>query len=128
MEIPDGFSMIIVFLAAADMMRAGNPQIISRLVGALCVSLPFLTVSLIVPGGFGGGDIKLAAAGGLFLGWRLMAVAAAVSILSSGVYALYLLAGKKVGRKESFPFGPFLCMGMAVGLLYGEALIYWYVG
>lgn len=127
MEIPDGYSLAILFFAAADMMRAADPQIISRLVGALCVSLPFLAVSLIVPGGFGGGDIKLAAAGGLFLGWRLMVTAAAVSILLAGAYALYLLAGKKTGRKKSFPFGPFLCMGMAVSLLYGEALIYWYV-
>lgn len=128
MEIKDGCSMAIVFLAIAEMTSAAEPEIFSRIAGALCVSVPFLAAALIIPGAFGGGDIKLAAAGGLFLGCRLMVTAAAVSILSAGAYALYLLAGQRVGRKQSFPFGPFLCIGMAVSLLYGEMLISWYVG
>lgn len=128
MEIEDGCPAAIALLAAADMSAAAGPGIYSRLAGALCVSIPFLITALIIPGAFGGGDIKLAAAGGLFLGRRLMAAAGAASILLAGVYALYLLAGKKAGRKKKFPFGPFLCMGMAVSLFCGETLICWYMG
>ena len=92
-------------------------ELMERLIGALCVSVPMLGIAVLVPGSFGGGDVKLMCAAGLLLGWRRILWSSAVGILAAGVYALYLLIIKNTGRKAEFPLGPFLCFGMAVNVL-----------
>lgn len=62
------FHIIIAILAAAQIFLVPEHGIGDRLLGALIVSVPMLVLALIVPGAFGGGDIKLMAASGLFLG------------------------------------------------------------
>jgi leader peptidase (prepilin peptidase)/N-methyltransferase len=71
---------------------------------------------LFIPGGFGGGDIKLMAAAGIVLGWKGNVFAFFIAALLGGVYGIYLLVTKKKGRKEHFAFGPFLSIGIAVSL------------
>ena len=64
---------------------------ISHLIGAVCISVPMLLISLIVRGAFGGGDIKLMAAAGLYLGWQLTLAGAFIGMFVSGFYGIYLL-------------------------------------
>lgn len=128
MEIYDGCHIAVIILALAGLFIMPEVTVAQRLLGAVCVSVPFLLTALAVPGAFGGGDIKLMAACGLFLGWKITLVSAAVAILLGGSYGVYLLALKKKDRKEHFAFGPFLCMGMAAGLLWGQQVIDWYTG
>ena len=90
---------------------------ISRLTGAICISLPMFLAAVFVRGVFGGGDIKLMAAGGLFLGSEKILASVIPSVFSAGLYCIYLLFVKKAGRKATFPFGPFLCLGMAAALM-----------
>ena len=52
----------------------------------------------------------------------------AAAVLFGGIYGIYLLAAKKKERKDHFAFGPFLCLGMVLGLLCGQPLIDWYLG
>lgn len=122
MEIKDGCHAVIVLLAAAAMFLDRNPEIISRLLGALCVSVPMLALTLLFSGAFGGGDIKLLAAAGLFLGWEDTVIAAVLSVFAAGAYALYLLVIKRADRGCRFPFGPFLCAGMAAAILWGNVI------
>lgn len=100
----------------------------SRLLGAGIVSVPMLILALLIPGGFGGGDIKLMAAAGLLLGAANTVCAAFLAVLSGGLYGGVLLARRKIGRKEHFAFGPFLCAGIALALFFGEELTGWYLG
>lgn len=88
-----------------------------RLLGILTISLPLLIIALIIPGSFGGGDVKLMAAGGFFLGVSSIIQAFALAILTGGGYALFLLLIKKSGKHTSFAFGPFLCLGMILSFL-----------
>ena len=127
MEIEDGCQIAMVILAAISIFTMPETSLLARLAGALCVSLPMLVLAIVIPGAFGGGDIKLMAACGLFLGWKITLVSAALAILFGGIYGCYLLAAQKADRKAYFPFGPFLCIGMAIGLLYGIRLIDWYL-
>ncbi|EOS70492.1 hypothetical protein C818_01518 [Lachnospiraceae bacterium MD308] len=122
MEIKDGCHAAIVLLAAAAMLLDRNTGIASRLLGALCVSAPMLALTLVIPGAFGGGDIKLMAAAGLFLGWRNAVISSVFAVFAAGVYVLYLLSIKKADRNQRFAFGPFLCAGMAVSLLWGDVI------
>jgi leader peptidase (prepilin peptidase)/N-methyltransferase len=126
MEIPDGFSIGIALLGGIAFFIFPEIDGKARLIGAVVVSLPLFLLTLLIPGAFGGGDIKLTAAAGLFLGWKLVLIALMLAILSGGGYGAYLLAKKKLGRKDHFAFGPFLCAGMGISLLWGEALLAWY--
>ena len=128
MEIADGCSIAIVVLTAAGLFFMKDITIGQRLIGMVCISVPMLLLAIAVPGAFGGGDIKLMAAGGLFLGWRTVLASAIIGILLGGGYGIYLLASGKKGRKEQFAFGPFLCAGMILGLLFGNQMIDWYLG
>ena len=128
MEIPDGCWSALAALAVVSYFTMDGEPLVSRLIGMACISVPMFLMALLIDGACGGGDIKLTAAAGLFLGWKLMLVSGAVAILLGGGYGIYLLLTGKKGRKEHFAFGPFLCMGMAVGLLWGQQLIDWYLG
>lgn len=122
MEIKDGCHIAIAVLAAAAILIDQETDILSRLLGALCISVPMLTLTLMVPGAFGGGDIKLMAAAGLFLGWKAAVVSAVLALFAAGGYALYLIIKKKEDKGRRFPLGPFLSMGLAVSALFGESL------
>jgi leader peptidase (prepilin peptidase)/N-methyltransferase len=65
---------------------------------------------------------------GILLGWKLEVVATVIAIVIAGIYAIFLLYQRKKERKEHFAFGPFLCVGMAVAILWGEEFITWYLG
>lgn len=85
---------------------------VERMLGMLVISVPMFLTAVLVPGGFGGGDIKLMAAGGLFLGWKGTVLAAVLGIFAGGIWGLYLVLFKRAGRRDAFPFGPCLCGGM----------------
>ncbi len=68
------------------------------------------------------------ASSGLFLGWKLTLVSMAAAVLFGESTAFTCWQPKKKERKDHFAFGPFLCLGMVLGLLYGQPLIDWYLG
>jgi leader peptidase (prepilin peptidase)/N-methyltransferase len=76
--------------------------------------------------GMGVGDAKLGAMLGAFLGWKLALLSALLSVLVGGPLAAALLATGHKGRKDPLPFGPFLALGGAVSLFWGDALLAWY--
>ena len=128
LEIYDRFPALLLVCGAAAQFVFPGPGIASRLLGCVIVSLPMLLLALVVPGGFGGGDIKLMFGAGFFLGARLTVVAAFVGILLGGGFGALLLAAKKADRKTRFAFGPFLCIGIAAAMFFGERLADWYIG
>ena len=125
MEIPDRFHVLLILCAACHGALFPETGITERLLGCLCVSVPMLVIALVIPGGFGGGDIKLMFALGLLLGWKGTLLAAFLGILSGGAWCGVLLA-KGQGRKAQFPFGPFLCLGGGVSLLFSKEILAWY--
>lgn len=127
MEIPDGCHLAILVTAAVSLLTLPQVSILQRLIGSICLSVPLTLLTLWIPGAFGGGDIKLTAAAGLLLGWKLLLVSFGLAILLGGSWGIYLLASKKKNRKDHFAFGPFLCIGMAIGLLYGQELLNGYL-
>ena len=88
----------------------------------------FVAVILLSRGGMGGGDLKLGAMLGAFLGWQALLVALFVAVMLGGLSAVALLASGRLARKDAIPFGPFLAIGGAVALFWGEAILAWYLG
>lgn len=128
MEIPNGFVISVLICGIISIGLFPQIGLISRMTGFFCVSLPLAMITFMVPGAFGGGDIKLMAATGVFLGWKLNLVSLLLGILFGGIYGIYLLVGKKKDRKDHFAFGPFLCAGIVVAMFAGETLVTWYIG
>src|SRR5437867_3783113 len=93
-----------------------------------CAAVVFLAVILLSGGGMGGGDLKLGAMLGAFLGWKLVLVALFVGVVCGGALAIVLLASGRSGRKDPIPFGPFLAAGGAVALFWGDKIVAWYMG
>ena len=123
LEIPDRYNLILGGIGLVSMLPAfsfwSGPalSLTDRLYGFFIISLPMFALDLFVPGGFGGGDIKLMAAAGLFLGWRRSLLAAVVAFFAAGLYSIILLITGRAKRKSVFAFGPFLCMGLALAAL-----------
>ena len=77
--------------------------------------------------GMGGGDIKLLAMMGAFLGWRsVLFIVFAASLVGSVIGVTVMMLQKKDG-KLAIPFGPFLAFGAVLYLFYGRQIIFWYL-
>jgi len=78
--------------------------------------------------GMGGGDIKLLAMIGAFLGWRAVPVTLLLGSLTGSVVGIGLMLLRGNGARVPIPFGPFLAAGAVCALFFGERLIAWYLG
>jgi leader peptidase (prepilin peptidase)/N-methyltransferase len=108
-------------------MATGRVAWWDSLVGIVIGGGIFLVIILASGGGMGGGDMKLGAMFGAFLGWKVTLVALFVAVVLGGLLAVVLLVSGLVRRKDPIPFGPFLATGGAVGLVWGEQIIRWYL-
>ena len=87
-----------------------------------------LLIAVVSRGGMGGGDIKFAAALGLWFGWKLTLLVLFLAFLAGGVGSVVLIVLRLKGRKDFIPFGPFIALAAFVGQLYGDSIIAWYLG
>lgn len=87
--------------------------------GAVGLFTVFLIGALTV--GVGMGDVKLAGLMGMYLGWAggigALLLGMVVTVFSAGISAGVLLATGRTRRGAQMPYGPFLLMGCAVGVL-----------
>lgn len=127
LKIPDRWNLILAATGILSLVFNVDSGPAERVAGVFVISLPMLIMDFIIPGGFGGGDIKLMAAAGLFLGWKKEVLAALLAFLAAGFFAVYLLLTGKAGRKDCFAFGPFLCGGLAFSALAGDRVVMWYM-
>lgn len=126
--IYDRFHLFIFILAILHMGLSMQHGLYDRLFGMVVISVPMLVLSLVIPGAFGGGDIKLMAASGFFLGSASIVCAMFFGLLTGGGYATYMLVTGKLAKKDQFAFGPFLSVGLAVAALWGDQIMGWYLG
>lgn len=73
----------------------------------------------------GDGDIKLMAATGLLLGWKLNILALGIGCVAGSVIHIILMRIKKGERQ--FAFGPYLSLGVYITMICGEQLVSWYL-
>ena len=115
LEIPRGYNL---FIGAVGLLQAlcRPGRWYEYAAGFLAVSSLLYLVFLFTGGkGVGGGDVKLMAAAGLFLGWGKILWAfwtgAAAGVLVQS------LPGKEKGRDKRFALGPFLAAGILAQML-----------
>jgi leader peptidase (prepilin peptidase)/N-methyltransferase len=78
--------------------------------------------------GMGGGDVKMLAMVGAFLGWQQVLITLVFSSIAGSVIGLIVIAVKRGGLKYALPFGTFLAIAAVVASLYGEPIVRWYAG
>ncbi len=83
-------------------------------------------LAVISRGGMGGGDIKLAALMGVYLGWKALLVAMFLGVTLGGLVGIGLIVFGGKSRKDKIPFGPFLALGTLISIFWGQNIILWY--
>jgi leader peptidase (prepilin peptidase)/N-methyltransferase len=123
-RIPD---LLIICIVSISLFKIYINYSISNLLSSLIVFFGFLLLYCFFPKGIGFGDVKLAGAIGLFLGFRLTILALLLSFFSGAIFGLLLIALGKKTMKDPIPFGPFLAFGAIFSMFLGEYIIDWYM-
>jgi leader peptidase (prepilin peptidase)/N-methyltransferase len=75
----------------------------------------------------GGGDIKMMAMVGGFLGWKAIILTTFLGSLVGSVIGILIMVVKGREKGSLIPFGPFLALGAAISLFFGQEIIVWYL-
>ena len=126
--IPDGLVITGVLAGIPLTLIQSTDKLVNGLIGFLAAGLIMLLIAIVSKGGMGGGDIKLSAFLGLYLGWQGVLLAMFIAFFLGGMTGIYLLLSGRKGRKDPVPFGPFLALGALLAVLWGNELLAWYVG
>lgn len=125
-EIPFGINL---FILALGLVRAATDfsNILTYLIGSLSVSI-VLAILYYATGGraIGGGDVKLMAACGLLLGWKLIILAFLLGCVLGAL--IHVIRMKVSGEGRMLAMGPYLSMGVLIAALWGGRLLTWYFG
>jgi len=77
--------------------------------------------------GMGGGDVKLLAMIGAFLGWDAVILTILLSSFIGSMTGIVIIVLKGKNFKYAIPFGPFLSLGAVIALFYGQEIVKWYL-
>lgn len=128
------YPVALLLLSLASWNPSGEASwtpLLRALIGGAVLFAAYLVLVLVYPRGMGLGDVKLAGLLGLYLGWfgwPELVVGWFAAFFLGGVFSLVLLASGRAKRGSGIPFGPWMLLGAAVGLVAGEPLADWYLG
>ena len=124
------FTVAVCGLVAAGL---NTTRWYDHLIGAAAGAIVFLaiyfgSILIIKREGLGFGDVKLAAAAGLLLGWQKFLLAMLIASVVGSIVLLVLRAVRKDEQGREYPFAPFIVAGMLFALFFGDPVINWYLG
>ncbi len=130
--IPDRLSLpgIVVGFIASFFVKEVDPlqSILGIFIGGGFLFLvAFVYEKVAHKEGMGGGDIKLIAMIGAFLGWQGMPFVILSSSLIGALIGIIVIIVFKKDTKFAIPFGPFLSLGAILYLFMGPELVHWYL-
>jgi len=122
--------IVVGLISAATILPLGLMNgLIGLLVGGgILWLLAWASPYLFGKEGMGGGDIKLLAMIGAFLGWKPVLMTIMVGSFLGSVVGITLIAARVIKREDYIPFGPFLVCGAVVALFFGQSILDWYQG
>ena len=124
-EIANGFHIYFLFLAFANLALDWSNWL-SYLIGFFCVSIPRLAIYMFSGGrAIGGGDVKLMAVCGLFLGWQKVLLALVIGCVVGSIIHIARMKITKTG--SLLAMGPYLALGIVTASLFGQQIISWYL-
>lgn len=124
-EIPVGFNIFIGILGIVRVVL-DYQNWLDYVIGLFSVSVFLLILYLLSKGrAIGGGDIKLMAATGLLLGWKLNVLSFALGCILGAI--IHVIRMKVSGEGKQLAMGPYLSLGILISLLVGDYFINWYI-
>lgn len=131
--LPDNLTLPLLwvglFISIFSLFIFTQTAIVGAIVGYLVFWI-FAALFKLIAGkeGLGGGDFKLLAALGAWLGWQMLPVIVFMSALLGCVFAIFWMAFKRSSmRGKPIPFGPFLAISGWVCLIWGPQILYFYL-
>jgi len=91
-------------------------DLLAHLLAAIGGGALFLLLAILTHGGIGGGDIKLIAALGLWLGSNALTDVVVMGLIAGGIAALFLLKFKHKKRTDTFAYGPYFTIAALLQL------------
>lgn len=124
-EIPVSINVYIGIMALINIVT-DYEHILTYIIGMIIVSgVLYLMYFLSNGRAIGGGDVKLMAACGLLLGWKLIIVAFIFGCLyASVIHILRMVISKK---DHMLAMGPYLSAGVITAMWFGSHIVNWYV-
>ncbi len=105
-----------------------TPGPVQALTGILTGGGLFLLIAVLSGGAMGGGDIKLMAVLGLWLGWRQILLVSFFAFILGAAVSLGLIVLGRKNKKDYISFGPFIALAALLSFLWGDALVKAYFG
>lgn len=127
-----GFVLSVVGYFAMGLDADLVPSPVSSLIGIVAgggflLATAWLYEKVTGVDGMGGGDIKLLAMIGAFLGWPAIPITLFIASLVGSVVGLTCMLLTGAGRRLALPFAPFLCSGAVLFIFFGEQIIRFYL-
>jgi leader peptidase (prepilin peptidase) / N-methyltransferase len=101
--------------------------------GGILYIIAVIAKAIVKKDAMGGGDIKLLAFVGTFIGWKLILITLIFASFIGSIVGGIQLAYMRLKNKETnltghyIPFGPYLAIGTLFAILWGNPLIHWYL-
>ena len=114
------FFLLAVFVVKVPWMEAAIGLLIG---GGVLFAIAFVYELLTKREGMGGGDIKLLAMIGGFLGWKSLIFILLCSSCLGAIVGIAVMVIKKQNMKYAVPFGPFLSIAAVAYLFWGDAFM-----
>jgi len=129
--IPDSISLPFILLGLLYAISAEELGIVNSVLGAVAGGGTLFVVGFMYRqikkvDGIGGGDIKLMAMVGAFLGVKLVLLVIFIASFAGTIYSLFLIRRGADGL-TAVPFGSFLAPASVLCLFGGNHIIYWYI-
>jgi leader peptidase (prepilin peptidase)/N-methyltransferase len=118
------FVILALALSWAWPDRGLAESVIGAVAGFGFMLFPFL---LSGGGGIAAGDVKLAGLIGAAAGWPAIIPGLLIGVIAGGIAAVFVGLRAR-SRSASFAYGPYLALGGAIALLFGEDIVHWYGG
>ncbi len=138
--IPDKITLpgVLIGLVAGSsilpnpFMRAESLGFMSSVIGAvsgfgLYYLIAFLSLTIMKKEGMGGGDVKMMAMVGAFMGWKAVILATFLGSLGGSAVGIAMIIAKGREKGSLLPFGPFLSRGALISLFFGQEILQWYL-
>lgn len=125
-EIPVGFNIFLGFLGVIR-CALDFGHIVDHLIGLVAISAALAALYYLSGGkAIGGGDVKLMAAAGLLLGWKLIILAFVIGVVAGAV--IHVIRMKVSDEGAVLAMGPYLAAGIWIAALWGDIIIDAYLG
>lgn len=124
------YPVTAALLGLAAVVEHDGAAALRALAGGLLLYGLYFALAVARPGGMGFGDVKLAGVLGAVLGyagWSALAVGAFSAFVLGGLVGVALVASGVLRRRGHLPFGPFMLVGAALGVVAGGAVGHWYL-